>query len=118
MSISAQIETVKGVIKISFFPTEAPVTVTNFVNLALKNFYDGLTFHRVIGDFMIQGGCPLGSGTGGPGYKFEDEFTNLFDTTVQGNSQWPMPAQTQMAANFLLRMYPRPTLMMHILFLV
>ena len=56
MSISAQIETVKGVIKISFFPTEAPVTVTNFVNLALKNFYDGLTFHRVIGDFMIQGG--------------------------------------------------------------
>ena len=62
MIISAQIETEKGMINISFFPTEAPVTVANFTNLAIRNFYDGLNFHRVIGDFMIQGGCPLGSG--------------------------------------------------------
>ena len=51
-----------------------PVTVANFVNLAARGFYDGLTFHRVIADFMIQGGCPEGSGRGGPGYRFEDEF--------------------------------------------
>jgi len=67
--------TSKGDIKIRLFAGEAPVTVANFVNLAKKGFYDGLSFHRVIADFMIQGGCPHGSGTGGPGYQFEDECT-------------------------------------------
>lgn len=74
MTIQAAIETSKGTINLSLFADEAPVTVANFVNLAQKGFYNGLNFHRVIPSFMIQGGCPLGTGTGGPGYKFEDEF--------------------------------------------
>lgn len=71
----AEMNTNKGVIHLRLYPQQAPVTVANFVNLAKRGFYDGLSFHRVIDNFMIQGGCPLGSGTGGPGYKFEDECT-------------------------------------------
>jgi peptidyl-prolyl cis-trans isomerase B (cyclophilin B) len=71
--IMAEMNTSKGVIHIRLYPQQAPVTVANFVNLAKRGFYDGLSFHRVIDNFMIQGGCPLGSGTGGPGYRFEDE---------------------------------------------
>ncbi|MCS5584473.1 MAG: peptidylprolyl isomerase, partial [Pseudomonadales bacterium] len=67
-------ETSKGTINITLYPDQTSVTVASFVNLATKNFYDGLNFHRVIPNFMIQGGCPLGAGTGGPGYRFEDEF--------------------------------------------
>ena len=73
--ILAEMNTSKGVIHIRLYPQQAPVTVANFVNLAKRGFYDGLNFHRVIDNFMIQGGCPLGSGTGGPGYNFEDECT-------------------------------------------
>jgi len=73
--ILAEMNTSKGVIHLRLYPQQAPVTVANFVNLAKRGFYDGLSFHRVIDNFMIQGGCPLGSGTGGPGYKFEDECT-------------------------------------------
>lgn len=68
------LSTSKGDINITLFPDKAPVTVANFVNLARRGYYDGLKFHRVIADFMIQGGCPQGTGTGGPGYQFEDEF--------------------------------------------
>ena len=71
--ILAEINTSKGIININLYPQQAPVTVASFVNLAKRGYYDGLSFHRVIDNFMIQGGCPLGSGTGGPGYKFEDE---------------------------------------------
>ncbi len=60
--------------ELELFPAEAPRTVENFTKLAGVGFYDGLTFHRVIPEFMIQGGCPRGDGTGGPGYEFEDEF--------------------------------------------
>ena len=67
------IKTTKGDIKIELYADKAPVTVANFVNLANRGYYDNLTFHRVIPDFMIQGGCPQGTGTGGPGYRFEDE---------------------------------------------
>jgi len=74
--ILAEMNTSKGVINIRLYPQHAPVTVANFVNLAKRGFYDGLSFHRVIDNFMIQGGCPLGSGTGGPGYRFEDECTH------------------------------------------
>jgi len=70
----ATITTPKGAIKLNLFPEQAPVTVANFVNLAARGFYDGLKFHRVIANFMIQGGCPRGTGSGGPGYEFEDEF--------------------------------------------
>ncbi|MGA0839337.1 MAG: peptidylprolyl isomerase [Pseudomonadales bacterium] len=72
--IQATITTNKGDIVINLHPEAAPITVANFVNLAQRGFYDGLRFHRVIADFMIQGGCPLGTGTGGPGYRFKDEF--------------------------------------------
>jgi len=71
----AAINTDKGAIKLELFPEEAPLTVTNFVNLARRGYYDGLKFHRVIANFMIQGGDPTGTGSGGPGYKFEDEFS-------------------------------------------
>ncbi|WP_310488275.1 peptidylprolyl isomerase [Chamaesiphon sp. VAR_69_metabat_338] len=70
----AKIETEKGTINIQFFDADAPNTVKNFVDLAEKGFYDGLTFHRVINNFMIQGGCPQGTGTGGPGYKINCEI--------------------------------------------
>ena len=70
---SATIKTNKGDINVTLFADKAPVTVANFSNLAKTGFYDGITFHRVIDDFMIQGGCPLGTGTGSPGYRFEDE---------------------------------------------
>ena len=69
----AEIHTSKGVIRLRLFDDLAPVTVASFANLAGRGFYDGLSFHRVIPDFMIQGGCPHGTGTGGPGYRFEDE---------------------------------------------
>ena len=71
--ILAQMKTSKGTIHLRLHPEHAPVTVANFVNLARRGFYDGLSFHRVIDDFMIQGGCPEGTGRGGPGYRFEDE---------------------------------------------
>ena len=71
--VSAVIRTAKGDINLRLFADKTPVTVANFVNLANRGFYDGLSFHRVIPDFMIQGGCPVGNGTGGPGYRFEDE---------------------------------------------
>ncbi|HID78215.1 MAG TPA: peptidylprolyl isomerase [Planctomycetaceae bacterium] len=70
----ATIETDKGTIRLELFADKAPRTVANFEKLASQRFYDGLSFHRVIEDFMIQGGCPKGDGTGGPGYTFEDEF--------------------------------------------
>jgi peptidyl-prolyl cis-trans isomerase B (cyclophilin B) len=70
----ATIQTNKGTIKLDLYDDKAPKTVENFETLAKKGFYDGLKFHRVIPDFMIQTGCPQGTGTGGPGYKFKDEF--------------------------------------------
>ena len=69
----ATLETNKGTIELTLYPEYAPKTVNNFVFLAHDGFYDGLTFHRVISNFMIQGGDPSGNGTGGPGYSFEDE---------------------------------------------
>ncbi len=76
MSLTATFDTDRGPIKVELAADKAPLTVANFVNLAKRGFYDGLKFHRVINDFMIQGGCPQGTGTGGPGYKFEDEANN------------------------------------------
>ena len=73
--LKATISTARGDIRLNLFPDKAPLTVLNFANLSKKGFYDGLTFHRVIPDFMIQGGCPLGTGTGSPGYRFADEFS-------------------------------------------
>jgi peptidyl-prolyl cis-trans isomerase B (cyclophilin B) len=72
----ATLQTNAGPIVVEFFDDDAPKTVENFRKLAGEGFYDGLIFHRVIPDFMIQGGCPEGTGTGGPGYQFEDEFND------------------------------------------
>lgn len=71
--LTAVLNTEKGPIRLKLFADVAPVTVANFVNLIQRGFYDGLKFHRVIADFMVQGGCPHGIGNGGPGYRFEDE---------------------------------------------
>ena len=74
MNITATLHTNKGDITLELYPDEAPITVANFVNLAQRGYYDGVTFHRVVPNFVVQAGCPLGIGTGGPGYEFEDEF--------------------------------------------
>jgi peptidyl-prolyl cis-trans isomerase B (cyclophilin B) len=76
MSSTAVIETTQGTIELELFDEDAPKTVENFVRLASEGYYDGLIFHRVIPDFMVQGGCPQGTGTGGPGYTFEDEIND------------------------------------------
>lgn len=72
--MNAEIHTAKGVMKVEFYEKDAPNTVKNFTDLAKKGFYDGLTFHRVIPDFVIQGGCPNGTGAGGPGYTIDCEL--------------------------------------------
>lgn len=72
---TAEIHTAKGVMKVEFYEKDAPNTVDNFIKLSKEGFYDGLTFHRVIPNFVIQGGCPQGNGTGGPGYKIDCELT-------------------------------------------
>ena len=80
----ANIETSKGAISIELFEDKAPVTTKNFIDLAEKGFYDGIIFHRVIEGFMIQGGCPSGTGTGGPGYNIKDEFHPDLKHTGEG----------------------------------
>ncbi len=74
---TATITTKKGVITLELYTKEAPETTANFIKLARQGFYDGLKFHRVLADFMVQAGCPQGTGTGGPGYKFADEKSAL-----------------------------------------
>jgi cyclophilin family peptidyl-prolyl cis-trans isomerase len=73
---TANMHTTQGTIALELFDDDAPKTVENFRKLASEHFYDGIIFHRIIPDFMIQGGCPQGTGTGGPGYTFEDEFNS------------------------------------------
>ena len=98
-----------GEIKIDFFPEEAPKTVENFVTLAKKGFYDGLTFHRVIAGFMAQGGDPAGTGTGGPGYKIKDEFNkhkHVRGTVAMARTSAPNSAGSQ----FYICFGPQPHL--------
>jgi len=83
-TLSATINTSKGPIEISFYDAEAPVTVANFLNLTKRGYYNGLSFHRVIPGFMIQGGDPDGMGTGGPGYNFKDEFSPSLKHSTPG----------------------------------
>ena len=78
--MTAEIHTEKGLMKVEFYSEDAPNTVENFVTLSKKGYYDGLTFHRVIPDFVIQGGCPNGTGAGGPGYQIDCE--------LDGNNQY------------------------------
>lgn len=80
----AKIKTNKGTIKLKLFKKHTPITVLNFITLSNCGFYNNISFHRVINDFMVQGGCPLGTGTGGPGYEFEDEFCDALRHDKKG----------------------------------
>ena len=87
-----------GEIRIEFFAEDAPKTVENFVTLAKKGFYNGLNFHRVVPDFVVQGGCPKGNGTGGPGYTIKAEFNkqkHVRGTVAMARSQHPDSAGSQ-----------------------
>ena len=110
MNITGQIETSKGTININFLPDETPVTVANFVNLAQRGYYNGLNFHRVISNFMIQGGCPLGSGTGGPGYRFEDEFVGSLRHDTPGKLSMANAGPGTNGSQFFITHVPTPHL--------
>lgn len=84
IKMNVKFKTVKGDINLVLFPEKSPVTVASFVNLVKNGYYNGLKFHRVIEDFMAQGGDPTGTGMGGPGYRFEDEVDNGLDFGVPG----------------------------------
>lgn len=110
MSIKATIKTNKGTINIQFFPDAAPKTVANFVNLATRGYYDDLTFHRVINDFMIQGGCPKGDGRGGPGYQFEDEFNSDLTHDEPGKLSMANAGPGTNGSQFFITHVPTPWL--------
>ena len=105
---TATIETGKGNIVLELFASDVPVTVNNFVFLAGEGFYDGTTFHRVIPDFMAQGGDPTGTGTGGPGYKFADEFTE--HTHVTGALSMANAGPNTNGSQFFITYSPQPHL--------
>lgn len=110
MDISAIIETSKGNINIKLFPDTTPVTVANFVNLAQRKYYDGLKFHRVLASFMVQGGCPLGTGTGGPGYQFEDEFSPELRHSQPGKLSMANAGPGTNGSQFFITHVPTPHL--------
>ena len=105
---TATIETEKGIIMLELFASDVPVTVNNFVFLAREGFYDNTTFHRVIPDFMAQGGDPTGTGTGGPGYKFADEFTK--HTHVAGALSMANSGPNTNGSQFFITYSPQPHL--------
>ena len=110
MSIVAVMETNKGTIRLNLYPDETPMTVANFVNLAQRGFYDGLSFHRVIEDFMIQGGCPQGTGTGGPGYRFADEFVDSLRHDAPGKFSMANAGPGTNGSQFFITHVPTPWL--------
>jgi cyclophilin family peptidyl-prolyl cis-trans isomerase len=102
----AMMETNKGLVKIEFLPDVAPMHVTNFIYLSRLGFYDGLSFHRVISGFMAQGGCPLGTGTGGPGYQFGGEFSDSVKHTTGGLLSMANAGPGTDASQFFLTFVP------------
>ena len=110
MSLVAVMETSKGTIRLDLYPEETPVTVANFVNLAQRGFYDGLSFHRVIDDFMVQGGCPQGTGTGGPGYRFADEFVPSLRHDAPGKFSMANAGPGTNGSQFFITHVPTPWL--------
>ena len=110
MSLVAVMETNKGTIRLDLYAEETPMTVANFVNLAQRGFYDGLSFHRVIADFMIQGGCPLGTGTGGPGYRFVDEFNSALRHDAPGKFSMANAGPGTNGSQFFITHVPTPWL--------
>jgi len=109
-SLVATLETSKGTIRINLMPDVAPLTVANFVNLSRRGYYDGLTFHRVIADFMIQGGCPLGTGTGGPGYQFKDECSKTVKHDAPGKLSMANAGPGTNGSQFFITHVPTPWL--------
>lgn len=115
---TAVFDTNLGVFEAELYAKECPETVWNFINLAEGrqdtekggNFYDGLTFHRVIGDFVIQGGCPLGTGTGGPGYKFKDEFDSSLKHDSEGILSMANAGPGTNGSQFFVTLAPTPHL--------
>jgi cyclophilin family peptidyl-prolyl cis-trans isomerase len=105
---TAIIETEKGNLVIELFAKDVPVTVNNFVFLAREGYYDGTTFHRVLPDFMAQGGDPTGTGSGGPGYRFEDEFTS--HTHVAGTISMANSGANTNGSQFFITYEPTPWL--------
>jgi len=99
-----------GTITVELFASEAPVTVQNFAKLSRSGFYDGLTFHRVIGGFMIQGGCPVGDGTGGPGYVIKDEFAAGLRHSAPGMLSMANAGPNTGGSQFFITLAPTPWL--------
>jgi cyclophilin family peptidyl-prolyl cis-trans isomerase len=106
----AHMETDKGEIKIELHANKAPVTVNNFVFLSQEGFYDGVIFHRVIADFMVQGGDPTGTGTGGPGYRFEDEFDHSLKHDKPGVLSMANAGPNTNGSQFFITHTPTPWL--------
>lgn len=106
----ATIQTNHGEIRIELFEDKAPKTVANFKSLIEKGFYDGLVFHRVIKDFMLQGGCPKGTGTGGPGYQFADEFHPDLKHTEPGILSMANAGPNTNGSQFFITTVPCPWL--------
>ena len=110
MATFARFETSMGNFTVELFETEVPNTVGNFVKLAEKNFYDGVIFHRVIDGFMIQGGDPEGTGRGGPGYKFADEFHPSLRHSKEGLLSMANAGPNTNGSQFFITLVPTPHL--------
>lgn len=113
MELQAVISTEKGAIRLKLFADKVPLTVANFINLARRGFYNNLKFHRVIADFMIQGGCPKGNGTGGPGYKFRDEFVKELRHDKPGTLSMANSGPNTNGSQFFITHVPTPWLDNH-----
>lgn len=109
-NVTVKIETTKGTITAKLYADEVPVTVANFVNLAQRGFYDGITFHRVISDFMIQTGDPMGNGTGGPGYQFADEINPKLKHSGPGVLSMANAGPNTNGSQFFITHLPTPWL--------
>lgn len=108
--LTADIQTSRGTIRIELFAQAAPLTVLNFVNLSRRGYYDGLVFHRVINDFMVQGGDPTGTGTGGPGYQFKDEFNGTAKHDKPGILSMANAGPNTNGSQFFITHVPTPWL--------
>ncbi len=108
--LTATIKTEKGDIHLKLFADKTPLTVANFVNLSQHGFYNNLKFHRVIEEFMIQGGCPKGNGTGGPGYKFKDEFVKELRHDLPGKLSMANSGPGTNGSQFFITHLPTPWL--------
>lgn len=104
------IETTRGVIELELYPQHAPITVNNFVFLSKEGFYDGVVFHRVISNFVIQGGDPNGTGMGGPGYKFQDEVANNPLRHERGSLSMANAGPNTNGSQFFIAHSPQPHL--------